>query len=358
MVATGDFSDALQLWDTASGRPIGTPIRQENIVASVAFSPDGQRLAVGTHVTRRQGHAGVTIWDLKRRSAVGPQARHRTSGTPEYLIWSPDGTGLVSLDRESADLMRVDGRTGAVLRRASDFAGRPRLMITSPDGHSLLTGTADGLLELRDAVSLERIGPAMSAFVPGRLRGGVNALAFAPDGQTVASGYLDGTVRLWDVATHSPIGPPQNSMRALVALAFRQGGRTLTSLSQDGEVRSRAVREPMTGSKPGSRLTRVSASARTRTWSPSPRARLRTGRPGSRPRRASRPRDRIPAPIALATSGRHGSRSIRVSGSPPCSTSICSLPAAPVAARCASGGRWRSQPGDACPRPTPSWTGR
>ena len=37
------------MWETATGRPAGPPLRHMNYVATVAFSPDGNTLATGDY---------------------------------------------------------------------------------------------------------------------------------------------------------------------------------------------------------------------------------------------------------------------------------------------------------------------
>ena len=252
-IATGDFSDLVQIWDAATGDPIGPPIVQENIVWSIAYSPDGTRLAVGTHRQRAEGHAGVRIWDLAHRRPLGPAARHRPASDAETLLWSGDGSRVTSLSRDARELMLIDGRTGEVVARAADFADLPTVMIASPDGSSLLLGTAEGTVEMRDSMNLNAIGRTMSPPDTLLLRRRVIALAVSPDGLTIAAGHVDGSIRLWDVATREPIGPPLCHDRSIIALVFRQGGRTLSSTSLDGEVRTWPVRDAWDG--PAGQLT-------------------------------------------------------------------------------------------------------
>jgi WD40 repeat protein len=37
----------VRLWDVATGQPLGDPLIHANAVSSVAFSPDGERIASG-----------------------------------------------------------------------------------------------------------------------------------------------------------------------------------------------------------------------------------------------------------------------------------------------------------------------
>ena len=72
----------------------------------------------------------------------------------------------------------------------------------SPDGKTLLTGSADKTARLWDAATGRPIGTPTEP--PGRSL----AVAFSPDGKTVLTGSYDNTARLWDAATGRPIGTP------------------------------------------------------------------------------------------------------------------------------------------------------
>jgi len=244
IVAAGDYSNIVQLWNAGTGAPLGPPIAAENIVWSLAFSPDGTRLAVATHRERTPGKSGVQIWDLSTRRAVGPLVSHRGTGVSEILLWSDDGSRLTTLCRETSDVIQVDGRTGVRTARATDFTAAPTTMITGPDSGTLLIGTSEGALELRDNRNLKRRGSAMAPPDQSRLYRSVTALAIAPGGRTVAVGHIDGSIRLWDLRTRLPIGPQLHHLRSVQLLAFRQSGRVLASISKDGEVRSWPVPEP------------------------------------------------------------------------------------------------------------------
>jgi WD40 repeat protein len=68
----------------------------------------------------------------------------------------------------------------------------------SPDGKTVLTGSADNTAQLLDAATGRPLGPPLTH------QGVVRAVAFSPDGKTVITGSLDKTARLWDVATALP----------------------------------------------------------------------------------------------------------------------------------------------------------
>jgi hypothetical protein len=47
-VLTGGHGVATQLWDAATGRPIGSPLHRRGTIWAVAFSPDGESILIGS----------------------------------------------------------------------------------------------------------------------------------------------------------------------------------------------------------------------------------------------------------------------------------------------------------------------
>jgi WD40 repeat protein len=89
-IASGSDDNTIRLWDTATGRPIGQPMTEQNdSVLSVAFSPDGTRIASGGRDER------IRLWDAASGQPIGqPMTGHRDDVFS--VAFSPDGTRIVS----------------------------------------------------------------------------------------------------------------------------------------------------------------------------------------------------------------------------------------------------------------------
>jgi WD40 repeat protein len=169
------------IWEVRTGRLLRTLEGHEDIVRSVAFSPDGKRLASGSDCVR--------VWEL----ATGRELRQFRDSTRlcDGLAFTADGS---KLGAAGAAAFVWDLETGEELQRlGAEHRGVVGLAL-APDNHLLATAGQDGLVRLWDfATGTELVQ------LPGHA-GRVQALAFAPDGKTLASGGIDTTVLLWDVS--------------------------------------------------------------------------------------------------------------------------------------------------------------
>jgi WD40 repeat protein len=229
-------------------------------VASVACSPDGQRIASGNW-----GAPGeIKVWNP--RTGELERTLNAAPAPVLSLCWSPDGRWLASgawngwvqlWGRETGDLLftrRVetgpiyavafspDGKTLASagedrivrfwdpdtgdLRRALPPAGSPlRSLALSPDGKRLITAGGAGHVEILDTTT-----GAVLHTLSGHI-GTVNQARFSPDGNTVASGGDDQTVRLWDARRGTPVRVLTGQPDPVTAVGFSPDGALLASNS-------------------------------------------------------------------------------------------------------------------------------
>jgi serine/threonine protein kinase len=136
-LASGDFDDTIKLWDPsgASFRPEARTIPgHNNLVTSVAFSPDGNTLASGSF------DLTVKLWDvqsgsLKRTLTV-------TRDLVRAVAISADGTTLASAGDDQK--IRIwDLNTGALRQTLEGHSNQVTSVAFSPDGKTLVTGSAD-----------------------------------------------------------------------------------------------------------------------------------------------------------------------------------------------------------------------
>ncbi|WP_412537859.1 hypothetical protein R8Z50_18535 [Longispora sp. K20-0274] len=190
--------------DPAPRGPFTGVLPDQATAHSVAFSPDGRLLATGssTHGASVEKDL-VQLWDAATGTPVGPALTGHTKVVYD-LAFSPDGRILASGSWDgTVRLWNVADRapSGEPIR-ASGLGGVWAVGF-SPDGRTLATGGEDGTVRLWDVNGHQQTGAPFVGH-----RGAVTDVVFSPDGRTLGTAGKDGVVQLWRVDTRQPDGPP------------------------------------------------------------------------------------------------------------------------------------------------------
>jgi WD40 repeat protein/serine/threonine protein kinase len=218
---TGGLDKTARLWETATGRQVGASIEHIREVVAASFSPDGK-----TFMTA--GKLGpVRFFETASGKPAGEPLAQR--GGVLAAVFSPDGRTLLTGNADgTASLWDVKSRKrlGQPLAHGSPV----RIAAFSADGSRILTEAGDNTVRLWDTITAKPCGE------PLRHRGRILAVSFSPDGSLVLTGSTDGTVRLWDTATGRGLGPPLAYSSGVVAVAMTPDGRTLATVRADGSA--------------------------------------------------------------------------------------------------------------------------
>jgi WD40 repeat protein len=184
-----------RLWDvTAPSAPslLRVLAGHRDSIATAAFAPDGNTLATGSFDDT------VALWDLTAERPPSFIARQPQPVTS--LAYSPDGHRLAIAGADKATVL--DPRDGRVLGVLSGHAGTVRSVQFSPDGRSIVTSGIDITARVWDVST--SAGWRQVAQLEAQTET-VSSVAFSPDGRTLATGSDDDTAVLWKVPSGLPV---------------------------------------------------------------------------------------------------------------------------------------------------------
>jgi WD40 repeat protein/tRNA A-37 threonylcarbamoyl transferase component Bud32 len=187
----GPKSTAGQLWDVATGKPIGPPLQHKGAIRGLAFSPDSQWLLTGSF------NSTFRLWSA-------------ATGTP---LGKP---------------IRVDGEVWTV-----DF---------SHDGRLALSAGSARTVQLWDTADWTKHGVPM-------LNPATIAVArFEPEGRLITAGGYNQSVRLWHILSGKQVGPDLPHAAPVVAVAWSRDSKHFASAARDGKVKLWRAPTPARGS--------------------------------------------------------------------------------------------------------------
>jgi len=209
-IAAGIGNQFIRLWKGESGELLHSIDSQGKRIYSVAFSPDGRVLFSGAE----EGAMGA--WDsVSGKELLSPD------GHEEDVISisvSPDGNRIVSGSKDKT--LRIwDTKSGELVKTLIGHDDTVLSAVFSLDGERIASGSIDCTVGVWDSLSGERLFTLLGHEKK------VTSVAFNPDGERIISGSEDKTLCVWDT----------NSGELLLTLPTRAEKDTSVAISPDGK---------------------------------------------------------------------------------------------------------------------------
>jgi WD40 repeat protein len=217
---TSMFDGTARLWPL-SDQGIKKSFESESSVytGGVAFSPDGQLLAVGSRHTGEIELRQVSDGSLLQTLFLDASAFVRS------VDFSSDGNYLAVATVDRIRLFQLpDGKLLQTFSRGPSIA-------FSPDGTLLAGGSTD------KAIMVWMVPGGKTLFTTEDGPDEVRAVAFSPDGRLLTAGYFDGTIEVFSALDGLSLKRWKGHSRIVSDLVFTPDGQQLISSSLDGTVR-------------------------------------------------------------------------------------------------------------------------
>ena len=225
-IATGGNNFKIVVYDSKTGVKLWED-DQGNTVISVAFSPDGQRIATGGNnfkIVVYDSKTGVKLWEDDQGYAV------------RSVTFSPDGQRIAT-GGSNNKIIVYDSRTGEKIWE--DYQGYAvRSVAFSPDGQRVATGGGNYKIIVYNSITGEKLWEDYQDYT-------VWSVAFSPDGQSIATGGNNYKIIVYDSRTGEKLWEDDQG-DYVRSVAFSPDGQRIATVGNNYKI---IVYNSITGEK-------------------------------------------------------------------------------------------------------------
>lgn len=206
-----------QVFDAATGNPVGHPLEHLAEVVSAEFSPDGTRVVTASR------DKTARLWDATTGEGLFLPLKHRADVT--NAAFSHDGTRVATASSDKT--ARVwDAATGELLTGPLEHQAEVARAELSPDGTRVVTMSLDGTARVWDV----RTGSLLTRSL--ERQAWLESATFSPDGARLLITSLDHAL-LWDVAADQPLTKPLEHGTLRITAKFSSDGTHVVTSDDD-----------------------------------------------------------------------------------------------------------------------------
>ena len=225
------FGNSINIIDARNGTLLRTLNGHQKRITSVAYSPDGKRIASGSE------DYTIKIWDAQKGSVIYTlknEFKHAMDSTATFVeevdkvVFSNDGKYLLSTSHMFDHSIKVWDVKNGTLYNTLNTDASVRDVVYSSDGKEIISVLWQGKIDTWDAQTWKRIKS-------NRIVDVLECAAISPDGRLLALGSYG--IKVFDMQSDSVIMTLNGHTKPIEALSFSADGKSLLSASDDHTIR-------------------------------------------------------------------------------------------------------------------------
>jgi WD40 repeat protein len=226
LLATGSYGQVV-VWDVDAGKPVKLLTNVLGAINDIRFSPKGDILAVGGGQPSAKGD--LRLYQVSDWKLLATLRGH--DDVVFSLAFSPDGQQLASASFDhTVRLWNVQSHES--LKSYGHHSDFVYAVAFSPSGKQLASASKDRTVQLFD------VQTGKSVFTFSGMDQDVMAVAFSTDGKTVVSSGFEPGIYWWNAMTGEKIKTQGGHGVAVHELAFSKDGKRVLSAGADRTVRT------------------------------------------------------------------------------------------------------------------------
>lgn len=230
------------VWDVEKNEKLAEVSVMQNQTAYVSLSPDGKTLVTwGSHFERTPPKEGaepppdpnriLQVWELPAGKEIA-KVRNDTYGSMN-VAFSPDGQ-ILAVSSGGGVTRLLDPKTGAEKRRLFGRAAQGSRLAFSPDGKLLATAGTDNSVQFWNVADGARAA-TVECPIPG-MSFALRGLAFTAPDRAIAWTAVGLAAMAWELPSGKLLTPVSGHVASVRSIAFADEGKEIRTGGGDGLV--------------------------------------------------------------------------------------------------------------------------